>query len=229
MKIHVIGNSHVSIFAGSSNIIPYYPHKSIFSTKDKNNEIEIEFNVYHLGPIIAYNFFEHHYSKVLDIIKDHIVDSENEYILIIIGEVDCRWHLPKQASLQNKTNDIIVEECIERFFRSILDLKLKGYKCIGWGGHPSTNTGHNDSESCPVFGNVLERNKITKYFETKLKEKCIDNNIPFISIVDKLINTDGTTKMEYFIDYCHLNHNLVFNDIIQLIKKNILNLNDTIA
>ena len=76
MKIHVIGNSHVSIFAGSSNIITYYPHKSIYSVKNETNETnetnEIEFNVYHLGPIIAYNFFDHHYPKVLDIIKDHI-------------------------------------------------------------------------------------------------------------------------------------------------------------
>ncbi len=214
MKIHVIGNSHVSIFSGSSSILPQYPHKSIYCVPDTS----IEFHVYHIGPTIAYNFYEHHYPKVLDIVFNNVINKEDEYILLIVGEVDCRWHIPKQASIQNKNSNTVVDECVERFFRTILDLKSKGYKCICWGGHPSTNSGHNDDPNCPVFGDVIERNKITKYFEYKCKEKCEQNDIDFISIVDLLLNNDGTTNMNFFIDYCHLNHSLILDDIINLLK-----------
>lgn len=211
MKIRVIGNSHVSIFSGSSKILPQYPHKSIHIVDN------IEFHSYHIGPTIAYNFFEHHYPKVLNIIQQNIHDK-NDFIMIIVGEVDCRWHIPKQAALQNKENKTVVDECVDRFFRVILDLKLKGYKCICWGGHPSTNSGHNDDFNCPVYGDVITRNKITLLFENKLKEKCDINDIPFVSIVNDLIQEDKTTNMNFFIDYCHLNHNLVLDKIVNSIK-----------
>jgi len=214
MKIHVIGNSHVSIFSGSSTILPQYPHKSIYSTDD------IEFHVYHIGPTIAYNFYTSHYPKVLDIVYNNVINKEEEYVMLIVGEVDCRWHIPKQASIQNKSSNSVVEECVERFFNTVLDLKSKGYKCICWGGHPSTNSGHNDDLNCPVFGDVVERNKITKHFESNLKEKCDKNGIHFVSIVNKLMNDDGSTNMKYFIDYCHLNHSFILDDIVKLLKKN---------
>ena len=60
-----------------------------------------------------------------------------------------------------------------------------------------------------VYKDVLTRNKISKQFEISLKEKCVANQVLFVSIVDELLNANGTTKMEYFIDYCHLDANKV--------------------
>lgn len=211
-KIHVIGNSHVSIFSGKSEIIPSYPYSHVY----KHSE-QIQFHSYHIGPTIAYNFFEHHYPLVSNILEKH-VNKKNDYIMMIVGEVDCRWHLPKQAELQKKDTEILVKECISRFFRCFEDAKQKGYKCIGWGSHPSTNQGHNDDPSCPVYKNVEVRNLISKQFEEQLKNKCEYNSIPFLSILNDLINEDGTTKMEYFLDYCHLKANKVLPSVTEKLE-----------
>lgn len=212
-KIHVIGNSHVSIFSGASKIINCLPEKSIYRATD-----DIEYHAYHLGPTIAYNFFEHHYPIVRKIIEKN-VDKENDYIMMAVGEVDCRWHLPKQAEFQNKKIELIVEECVSRFFRCYLECKENGYKCIGWGSHPSTNQGHSENPNSPVYKDVLTRNKISKEFETFLREKCQSNQMLFLSIFDDLLNKDGTTNMEYLIDYCHLKADKVLPMVTEKIKK----------
>ena len=60
------------------------------------------FRTYHLGPTIAYNFYEHHFPRVLDIINTSNINKEDDYICLVVGEVDCRWHLPLQAEKQDR-------------------------------------------------------------------------------------------------------------------------------
>ena len=205
--IFVFGNSHAHVFTNT--------HPATFGMGNKN---EI-FTSLSLGPTIAYNFFEHYYPTMLNWIEQLNIDKENDYIVLAIGEVDCRWHLPYQASVQGKTNENIVSECIDRYFRVYLDLKQKGYKVIGWGGHPSTISGHNDDQNEPVFGDCLSRNKISLYWNNLLEEKCKQNDIPFVSIIKELIDDNGLTKMEYFSDYCHLNYDNIKDKIIYIFKK----------
>ena len=199
--IFVFGNSHSHVFTDT--------HPATFGIGKENNF----FTSLSLGPTIAYNFFEHHYSTMLNWIGQLNINKENDYIVLAIGEVDCRWHLPYQASIQGKTNQEVVTECIDRYFRVYLDLKQRGYKVIGWGGHPSTTSGHNEDQNEPVFGDCLTRNKISLLWNNLLKERCEQNDIPFISIIEELIDDNGMTKMEYFSDYCHLNY-LKINNIL---------------
>jgi len=192
MKIHAIGNSHVNIFTGT-DIVGIY-----------NDKIPL-FKTYQIGPTIAYNFFEHHYPTVLEYLSDfNEFNKETDYVSLIVGEVDCRWHLLKQAEIQKKPIESIVKECVDRFFRCYLDLQEKGYNVISWGSHPSTVSGHNNNLSCPVYGNCLQRNKITKMWNAYIKEKSDDHNIKFLSLFDHLIKDDGMTDMQYMLDYCHL-------------------------
>ena len=182
MKIHCIGNSHVNAFKGIDTI-----HGS--------DTIPI-FKTHCIGPTIAYNFYEHHYPKVLEYIINTRVDKGNDYIILVVGEVDCRWHLPKQAEIQNRCVYELTKECINRYFKVLYDLKIRGYKVVGWGGHPSTTSGHNSNEFCPVYGDCLQRNKVSKYWNECIKELCEKESIPFISIMDELIDEEnGLTKM----------------------------------
>ena len=208
MKIHFIGNSHVSLFSGSYDLF-------------QKDQIDI-FKTYHLGPTIAYNFYEHHFFKVLEIIKNSDINKEEDYICLVVGEVDCRWHLPLQANIQNKNINDIVIECVNRFFRCHLELQRMGYKIISWGGHPSTTSGHCDNLNCPVFGECLYRNKIGNIFKNYLKEISDSNNIKFVSIYDYLLNDDGTTNMSFFRenDYCHLNPNKCLEHVYSELKEN---------
>lgn len=209
MKIFCIGNSHVNIFRGVD---------SVFS----NDEIDM-FTTMYLGPTIAYNFYENHYPKVLEYLSSTIINIKEDYVMLIVGEVDCRWHLPKQAEIQTQNIENLVEECINRYFRCYLDLLNRGYKVIVWAGHPSTTSGHCDDMNSPVYSNCEYRNRITLYWNDYLKKNSEENNIPFLSIIKYLIDDKNLTKMEYFMDYCHLKSSMVIPFIYKELK-NILDI-----
>jgi hypothetical protein len=138
---------------------------------------------------------------------------------LVLGEVDCRWHIPNMANQQNVDILTMTHEFIDRFFRTHIYLKESGYNVIGWGGHPSTTRGHDNNPSEPVYGDCLTRNKITLEWSNYLGEKCKNESIKFISIVKNLIDENGLTKMEYFKDYCHLNPKLYLPVVIDIFKE----------
>lgn len=193
MKIFAIGNSHVNIFSGKDtasgseyeDMIPY------FRTK-------------HIGPTIAYNFYENHYPKVLNFLNTSNIDKQKDYVCLVVGEVDCRWHLLKQANIQNKNIDDVVKECATRFFRCLLDLKKRGYNVLSWGCHPTTTAGHNNNPGMPIYGDCYVRNNVVVTWNSYIKKFSDDNQIKFISIYNYLIDDNNITLMDYFLDYCHL-------------------------
>jgi hypothetical protein len=203
--IYCIGNSHANVFTNT--------HPAIQSRIIKSDFVSCS-----IGPVIAYNFLENHFHKVLNILESSNFNKKIDYVMLIVGEVDCRWHLPKKSNDNDIDHHNIVEECIDRFFNNYLELKSKGYNVIGWGGHPSTINGHDDNPDQPVFGNCLARNAISRTWDKLLKSKCELNNIPYISIMENLIDDNGFTKMEYFMDYCHLNYSKVESMLIDKFK-----------
>jgi hypothetical protein len=80
---------------------------------------------------------------------------------------------------------------------------------IGWGGHPSTTSGPSENPSEPIVGDCHYRNTISLAWNDYLELLCVNNNIPYITIIKDLIDDGYLTKMDYFMDYCHLNHNKV--------------------
>jgi hypothetical protein len=209
--IFCFGNSHSHFFTDST------PSK--FGKGENENEF---FQSFSLGPVIAYNFFEHHYPTMIGMLNNLPITAA-DHVMIAVGEVDCRWHLPKQADSQNKPVEEVVRSCLDRFFRAHLHLKSNGYSVVSWGGHPSTTRGHDDNPNEPVFGDCLTRNKISLYWNDYLEKLCQENNIPFVSIIRDLINVDGLTKMEYYKDYCHLDSKKYLLEVIQKFKsKNLI-------
>jgi hypothetical protein len=204
--IYIFGNSHAHFFTNSS------------PSKFGEGEIKSElFRSFSLGPIIAYNFFEHHFPTMISWMNQLPITAE-DYIIIAVGEVDCRWHLLNQAEKQNRNVIELTHECIDRFFQAYLHLKEAGYKVIGWGGHPSTKNTFGNVPEDPVYGDCLTRNKVSLTWNDYLEKKCKENNIPFISIIRELINVDGITNMDYYNDYCHLNMNKTLPIVLEKIK-----------
>ncbi len=205
--MYVFGNSHAHFFTNSS------PAK--FGEGENQTELIRSFS---LGPVIAYNFADHHYPLLVNMMNNLPINPSDP-ILLAIGEVDCRWHLPKQADIQKRDVKNVVHECIDRFFAVHVLLHEAGYKVIGWGGHPSTITGHDDNPSEPVFGDCLTRNKISLEWNDYLECKCKEKNILFSSVMRDLINVDGLTKMEYYRDYCHLDSAKFLPHVIEKFKE----------
>jgi hypothetical protein len=205
--IYVFGNSHAHFFTDST------PSK--IGEGEKENE---QFRTFSLGPVIAYNFIDHHLPMMINYINTLPI-TPIDSILIAVGEVDCRWHLPNQANIQKKEINEIIHECVDRLFIAHTHLRESGYDVIGWGGHPSTTEGHSDDPSRPVFGDCLYRNQITLEWNDYLSKKCQGGGFKFSSVVRDLINEDGLTKMEYYKDYCHLDSLKFLPTVIEKFKK----------
>ncbi len=195
--IHCIGDSHSSVFSGREEIQPEWPNRS--------DDIIPYFKTYRIGPATAYQL-ENKITIIDQIVKDN-VNINTDSILFCFGEVDIRAHLIKQKNISTKNIDDLVSECVERYLKVLMFYKNNKFDVMVWGviaswGNLKIYTG-------PSFGTNIERNEVTKKFNSLLEKKCIENDLKFISIFDKMLNTDLTTKIEYLDDWdgCHIHLN----------------------
>ena len=213
--IHCIGNSHACLFSGS-NVHPGCFH--IWPQRNNFDQLPF-FRTYSIGPAIAYYFYEHHHYKILDIINNvHIPKTDS--IMFCIGEVDCRWHIPFQAKLQNRTIEEVIVECVQRYFQSLKEINNMGYKVMAWMAHPSTIAGHNENPDSPVYETCQIRNEISCLFNNELNKLCKQHGIYFLDIFKQLLDpVTGLTDMNYYIDYCHLDAIKTMPLIIEKLKR----------
>lgn len=200
--IYVIGDSHVSVFSGAKKIVPFYDPRL-----NRWDETPY-FTTCRIGPIIAYNVFNkiNMFQSILD-----RLNKTNDIILFNYGEIDCRVHLPKRASDRGEDINFTIQDCVNRY-ADLLN-RLSEWKIFFTGVHPTTWL--ESSKDMPIFGSEIHRNTITKIFNDKLQLKT--NRV--ISIFDKLINEDMTTKREYYMDHLHLDGSKTIGLIIEEFKK----------
>lgn len=216
--IYALGNSHSHFFTDS--------HPGDLGWGKKKNEYFTSYSANFHNPnykhVLAHKFQDRFFPYIIDAMNS-INITTNDYIMFVVGEIDCRWHFPKKIKNQNRTVDDVLSEEMEYFFPTFLYLKQNNYKVIGWGGHPSTTKNHHDPDpDNPIYGDCLFRNEISLKWNDLLNEKCIKNNIPFLSIIRDLIYDNGLTDMSYFSDDYHLNQNSMPIVINKLKHNNII-------
>ena len=220
-KIFVVGNSHAHFFTMSPPGTKLWSDKYLVTTI--NNQ-EWQFHSCSIGPTTAWSFAKKHFPNMLAALQ--VTDaSDGDYILVPVGEVDCRLHLPRQAFIQNRDISDIVSECLDKFFRVFLALRDLGYNPIAWGGHPSSADGiEEEDKEYPKYGDVIYRNEISKIWSSGLKERCSINKIIYASILEDLIDESGKPRPGIFQDGCHLANNtnlfsFAAEKIVQAIEK----------
>lgn len=198
MTIHVIGNSHAYFFAGAAPGSFGYKLDSM-----------LDIGAISIGPALAYNFHKNHLPKVLsalDFLGEAKIYKKHDPVVLVIGEVDCRWHLPRQAALNKMALSVIIRKTVLRYLKNFLVLKRLGYNISAWAPHPASSQGHCDDEDAPVFGPPELRNAVTLEFSFWLERYAKLHQIPFASITEQLLASNLTARLECFSDYCHLNY-----------------------
>lgn len=206
--IYCFGNSHTSIFTGRNIITPIDQFVS-----DKNQY----FNALRLGPSVAYNFTSNYLPRVYNHINKSNIPSGSR-ILLAIGEIDCRWHIPLNAEKNHTTHYEEVKKCINRFYQTVVDLKSNGFKPIVWGVHPATNKSHSNNKECPIYGEFKLRLKITRQWNRYIERLCRKDNIEFISLCEDILD-NNQLKEEYFMDTIHLAGEKVYPLILDAFNK----------
>jgi len=220
-KIHCIGDSHSCFFYGSDEYN--------VNTKDCIDSLLPYFKVYPVGPALAYNLGTlGTMTKGREIIFGMLekLISVGSRIMLCFGEIDCRYHIFRQARIQQKDFRIIAEDCVRRYFDFIKEIKAKGYEVLVWATIPSARDFGYYDPNYPRLGTCEERNCITKYFNEKLKSLLDGESIKFISIFDQLVDGGNVTRDQYYLaDNVHLSQKIMPAAIKEL-RNNITDFED---
>lgn len=204
--IHVIGDSHTSIFSGKNNIVDTYHISKLIP----HNE---QFSMYRIGACTANGILQQR--QTISEILNLYVNKDKDTVMFCFGEIDCRVHLSKLIFVQGKPFEVI-GPVVNEYFNTIMYYKQLGYDIVIWGVSPSHNSEILHDKS---FGTNLERNFISRVFNNYLESLCEENNIPFVCLFDELLLPDGQTDMRYFDGWVHLNLK-AYPMILQELKNN---------
>jgi lysophospholipase L1-like esterase len=194
--IHVIGDSHASIFSGLDIMQDNWPIKS------KN--IFPPFKSYRIGATTAYNSNKKlpKIKKILNF-KSSDVNKKTDYVMLCFGEIDIRVHLLKQKEIEGVDCDEIVMKCVEKYFITINKLIKWGFKVIIFGPVASA-TKNIIIDNYSSYGTTQERNHLTRLFNKYLENKCEKYHIHFISLFEEMVDEQDNTKADLFLDEIHL-------------------------
>jgi hypothetical protein len=180
MSIHTVGDSHS--FNGWSGIINH-----------------------HLGAILCYSFGIEKLKRC-DIRNFHMKDGDT--IIFCFGEIDCRCHIHKHltetTTYQNIINNIVCNyiDAI-KFNIEMAQIQFKNV-CIYNVVPPSKKYTIWENPIYPFLGSDEERKLYSLYFNTKLKEKCTENNFIFFDIYDKYTDGQGFLRSEFSDGNVHI-------------------------
>ena len=201
-----LGDSHVNFFSGNEDLT-YLPI---------GNDINVCPNVtglrttsLHLGACLAYNVNKVSSSTGFLNKVNYLFESfieKGSTLVLVLGESDVRAHIKKQADIQGRTCEEIIDDIMVEYSRYILRCKSLGYKVCVWGPIASQPDSFPLNPQFPRCGTELERNHYARVFTEKLRIFCASENISFLSIFDKMLTDGGRTKSEMLAkDQVHLN------------------------
>jgi len=190
--VYVIGDSHSCFFYGSDlNPIPYPG-----------------FKVYYIGSALAYNLIERDTTtrgseQIFNILNNKI--SAGSKVLLVFGEIDCRYQIFKAAEKQNVPVKQVMEECVRRYVSFAKEIKARGYDVMVWGVVASQPDTIDINPLHCRLGTCAERNILTRQFNDRLEYLLAEESIKFASIFEQLVDYANETKDElYLADKLHL-------------------------
>jgi lysophospholipase L1-like esterase len=184
--IHVIGDSHSESFRG-------YPG----------------FTVHFLGSATAHNLIKdnsitHSKQKTLAVMSKI---PNNEVVLFVLGEIDCRLHIYQKYMDTNEAVPIekLISTTVERYIGFLK--QFKDHRVVVSTIPPA---GYEEKRyEYPFYGSPKIRGYINKTFNEALREECSKAGTPCVDIYDKVVREDGLAKQEYLRDQVHFNYKAI--------------------
>lgn len=201
-KIHCIGDSHVSFFAGQDTIQPEWPQRS--------NDLLSCFETHHLGPALAYNLPRpgtqtRGRERLFEVLEQAVPPGAR--VLLCFGEIDCRAHVWKQAAQHGKAMAAVVADCLEHYFQVVREVQARGFPVVIYNAVPSAITRRGKSRRTDEYaavGDVWQRNAAIRAFNEGARQRCAAGNATFLDFGAELLNARGLPIQWYFFDTIHL-------------------------
>ena len=216
-KLHIIGNSHAHTFTGSE--LGKYALGNIQKTF---------WDSYSLGPMSAIDLNTTKKTLLLKLIEKYKF-KENDYILIPLGEAECRWYALKDKILPVEPTKIELDKILMPFVNASFEIYFNlidlGFQPIIWGGHASSRLGPRLDRDIPISGETEIRNRLSKIWEEKMKQFAIDNDLIFVSILPLMLDNNLNTRENFLTDACHLKTDLLEGFLLSEFQNKNINLN----
>jgi hypothetical protein len=142
--------------------------------------------------------------------------TQNDIIVLVYGEVDCRCHIKRQIDL-GKYEDDVIYELVDNYFKTIQNSGLNNnLKIIIVGVIPPTNQSEYERINEPIWhefpfvGSDEERVRFTQKVNILLEEMSNKHNYNYFNPYSYYTREDGTFKHQYSDTTVHLKDNSVF-------------------
>ena len=207
-SVIVLGDSHCSFFSGNEETA-FIKITNMYDGINSCSDRLSQYSTLHLGPALAYNLNKNNTTtkareKIEYLIRKKYLPPQST-ILCCFGEIDLRVHILKLAETRNQSQRELIDNTLNNYIDFLLFLSRNEYQVYCWGAIATQTNDAPDNLEFPKYGDEINRNKATKYFNDKLGIMCKKNRIGFISIFDELVDKNYSTKKEFYSsDNCHL-------------------------
>lgn len=218
-QLHVVGDSHTAFFAGAEGL-KFYSGRRVFTGFFRVRYISAFtellpiFRVFHTGASTAwsadtYRSASQTREKIDALLRRDIPRGGS--LLLVYGEIDCRWHIPK-AVLGGKKVAEAAGETVARFMSLPRRLAQSGYDVTVWqpsGVTVGEPTPPEANHPLPIIGSQQLRLEVTRSYSDQLAVACQREKIRCTGIVGKYHPWNEPAAPECFLDNCHLSQRMM--------------------
>lgn len=179
-KITVIGDSHCQLFNDSQ-----HHNRGVWNDNRLNNIFETIW----LGPITMHRVCR----DGLNVLFNSLNLNNNQQYVLSIGEIDIRCHILKQADIQNKMVDEIIDDLINNFMNKLLEFNYKDYNIHILSVIPpiQKDLAIEVNNEFPFIGTDGQRKIYTLILNQKLFELCMYLKIGYFDQHELYVDSNG--------------------------------------
>jgi hypothetical protein len=204
-KIFAVGDSHIRFLSGCDEAVRDWP-----AGQDaiKFEGYSSKFIGLHLGPGLAFNLNtpntkNRSREKIEGLIRSGVL-FKGSSIMFSFGEIDCRYHVCRQADRQAQAIQDIVDQITDEYAVFLDWVQAQGFRASVWGIPSVTWIKETTTSDNPVYGSYAQRHMAAARFNARMKDLCGLRSIPFLSVLDTISDAEGALHKELFFDALHL-------------------------
>lgn len=171
--------------------------RNIYAMGASHTSLYEKFNRIIVGPVTM-----HRYGRdgIIDTAmrtaKTFRVPEPGDFLLIVAGEIDCRYHFYKQIYELGRDEDEVVHELAQRFTKSMITFRNRTGVDVGVRGIvPPLSVSLHHNPYLPILGDLEDRKRWRLKLNRKLKEFCDEYKFLFVPSPPWAENPDHTMKL----------------------------------
>ncbi len=204
-KIFAVGDSHIRFLSGCDESTPEWPA----------GQDAIRFEGYsskfiglHIGPGLAFNLNtlntkNHSREKFEGLISTGALPKSSK-IMFSFGEIDCRFHVCRQADRQVRDIEAIVDAITDEYGMFLDWVQSQGFSASVWAIPSVTWIQETTDQNNPIYGSYEQRHLAAARFNARMRDLCHIRKIPFLSVFETVRDASGVARKELFFDVLHL-------------------------